>query len=581
MNIQYKPINFSLLEQIQAYSLTLNPQAAIHPFLMDILSKRLNSLEEVKIILVDSLESIEDLSSIPELSKAVIRICQAIDNKELIGIQTDYDCDGQTAQVILVKSLTEIFGHPRHLIKQFVGRRLVDGYGVTPVLTLQILKSECSLVITADNGSSDIESLTKLQNHGVDVIITDHHLVNARPPCYAFVNPACYEHADRYLAGCAVAWMTMLGLQKYFKSLQRIASKAQLMSLLDLVAIGTLADCVSLRHSANNRILVKQGLMLIHSNPSIFIQSFKQEYAQGNVSKLEEEHITFYLSPLLNASSRVGDVKIGTRFLLEEDKAMSLELLNILKDYNEKRKIAQKKAIKAAGRQLTGIEKSIIMYIPESHAGINGIVASKILHKLQLTVAIFSPSATEGLVVGSIRVNNLLPCIKTLLDSIHSQDCNLIARYGGHSKAAGISLASDKMLSFFSIFKERVESMSQLCDGITWADTAFPKDISPKEVLALLSLLGPYGKEWERIVFFDKFTVEDFTRFGRPANHLRIKLLLHHKFKIVGIIFNPTSIDTLCKLLSTHKYLHVLGTLALDDYSRDTVIRIIKITDSK
>lgn len=577
MTIQYKPVKTSLLEAIKDYNLTLPPEGQLHPFLMELLARRLNHLEEVKTILAQSLEDLGGLSNNVELTLAVERIRVALANQELIGIQTDYDSDGQTSQAILVKALTEIFGHPKQQIKKFVGRRLIDGYGVTPFLTEQILASKCSLLITADNGSSDLDTLRELQQQGVDVILTDHHLAKGRPPCYAFVNPAFCEQSDKHIAGCMVAWLTMLALQQHLLATGGNSSKANLTSLLDLVAIGTLADCVSLRHSSNNRIAVKQGLQLLNNQPKIFTQSFKQEHGQGTVSVLEEEHITFYLSPLLNAASRVGKVEVGVAFLLEEDPEKSLALLTTLKGYNHTRKLAQQAVLKEASKQILETDHSLSLYLPESNAGLNGIVASKLMHQLQLTAAIFSPSATAGVVVGSIRANHLLPCIKTLLDSMHQEDTKLIMRYGGHAKAAGLSLQQDQLQAFCRSFKKQVQAHSQVGDGIIWADTPFPLNLPPQQVLALLSSLAPYGNDWERVLFFDRLRVTGFTKFGRPAQHLRIKFLIQHKFKLIGLIFKPKALATLCKLLTHHKEVEVLGTLAWDDYTGEAVLRILKL----
>jgi single-stranded-DNA-specific exonuclease len=576
MSIQYKPINSDLLEIIKVYNLTLPQELQLHPFLMELLARRSADIAEVETILAQSLENLGGLNNTPELELAVERISRAIDNQELIGIQTDYDSDGQTSQAILVKSLTEIFGHPKHLIRTFIGRRLIDGYGVTPFLTKQILSSKCSLLITADNGSSDIITLQELKQQGVDVILTDHHLAKLRPPCYAFINPACCAQSDKHIAGCTVAWLTMLGVQKYLLALGRKTSKNQLFELLDLVTIGTLADCVSLKHSSNNRIIVKHGLKLLNRTPRIFMRSFMQEHGRGTVTKLEEEHITFYLSPLLNAASRVGKVEVGVAFLLEEDPVKSLSLLNTLKEYNHTRKLAQQVALKEASKQIQGSESSLAIYIPESNAGLNGIIASKLMHQLQLTAAVFSPSAKAGVVVGSIRANHLLPCVKTLLDSMQQEETKLIMHYGGHAKAAGLSILQTNLPNFFSSFKKQVKINSRLGDGIIWADTPFP-DLPPKKVLELLSSLGPYGNDWEHIKFFDRLTVTGFARFGRPAKHLRIKLLIQNKFKLAGIMFNPKSLVTLCELLKNHRELEILGTLAWDDYTGEAVLRILKL----
>ena len=241
--------------------------------LATIIANRIKELDNIEII-DPGLNQLEHPQKLEDLDLAADRIVKAIKNNEIIGIETDHDCDGQTAHAVVYYNLVR-FGVVKRNIRSYIGHRLKEGYGLSAQLTKRILADSppVSLIITADNGSSDELNIAKLKNEGIDVIVTDHHkipITGVPRSAYACINPTreYSNYSDCYIAGCMVAWLLMTVVRvKLIEANILKPDFPKLLDSLDFVAVGTMADCVSLANSVNNRVgaILTFGEML-HNN---------------------------------------------------------------------------------------------------------------------------------------------------------------------------------------------------------------------------------------------------------------------------------------------------------------------------
>lgn len=483
-----------------------------------LISRRTNDIEQAFKI---AFMSFQDLSSpfyIEEMDKAVSRILISLSKKEIIGIETDYDCDGQTSHAVLLKALTKIFDHPREYIKSYIGNRLKDGYGLSENLIEQIKKDKVSLVITADNGSSDEESISRLLQCGIDTIVTDHHIVTVRPPsAYAFINPTrSLLFKDPYIAGCMVAWLLMASLYKYCKNRNIPLGREQIVDLLDYVALGTSADCVDLGLSINNRIVVKYGLKIINQlkRPvwKIFLDQARYKHS------LDTESLRFLIAPFLNAASRVGEVFDGLNLLLSDTFEEASIYFSRLKNSNEERKIIQQALNEDAGSiayTKNQNNNTLCIFLEKGHIGLSGIIASKLVTSFKKPVAILAPSYIPDVLAGSIRSLENID-IKNILDNIAFQHPDLLLKYGGHKKAAGFSIKRANVEDFEILFEESTRCTLVLKDILpiskdTWRtnnDGPLP-DRDMTSIQKILQELEPYGEGFEDPIFYDKAVILD------------------------------------------------------------------------
>lgn len=248
-------------------------EAGLHPVMAKIIASRpIPASSAIDEWLSPSLARLDHPHLMKDMDKAVERIAKAIINKEMIGLETDHDCDGQTSHALLYCAFIDYFNHPSDRIRSYIGHRLNEGYGLSVSVMNRMLADDPrpSLVITADNGSSDEAQIVHLKQAGIDVIVTDHHAIPSEgipKSAFAVLNPTREDcgYPDPLIAGCMVAWLLMAGVRNELIKLNYLpASAPSLAKLLDYVAVGTIADCVSIARSRNNRAVVNYGLKLIN-----------------------------------------------------------------------------------------------------------------------------------------------------------------------------------------------------------------------------------------------------------------------------------------------------------------------------
>lgn len=426
----------------------------VHPILAQLYSLR-GIKDYNQINLVQKLEPWSNMKNIEEAAKL---ITNSIKNKERICIVADYDVDGATACTIGIRGLQMLGGK----VDYIVPNRFVHGYGLTPsVVDEAIKKRNPDLIVTVDNGISSIAGVQRAIDKGIKVLITDHHLAgDTLPIANCIVNPnqpGC-QFKSKSMAGCGVMFYVLAATRQYMIDigLYQKNNAPNIFSLLDLVAVGTIADVVKL--DTNNRILVKLGLDLIHKKQTRAGIIALSEVAKKNIVDLTTQDIAFGIAPRINAAGRLEDMSIGIQTLLTENPIKAMELAKTLNDINTTRKMLEDDMKTEALElpKLNDTEYSKIAYSDSFHEGVIGIVASRIKEMFYRPSIVFAPSTEEGYLKGSGRS---IPEIhlRDALDLVSKKSPDIIAKFGGHAMAAGLTIKKSELNNFTKLFDESVK----------------------------------------------------------------------------------------------------------------------------
>jgi single-stranded-DNA-specific exonuclease len=387
---------------------------------------------------------------------AAVRLADAIARGERIVIVADYDADGATACAVGVRGLRAMGAD----VGFIVPNRFEFGYGLTPEIVAQALDRQPRLLVTVDNGIASHDGVAAAVNAGVDVLVTDHHLPAATLPPTPWIvdpnQPGC-EFPSRNLAGVGVMFYVLLALRAELRRRGRFAgaSEPQLATLLDLVALGTVADVVRLDRV--NRTLVAQGLARIRAGrahpgvAALFAAAGRDERRAASYD------LGFVAGPRLNAAGRLADMSVGIRCLLADTAAAALPLATELDRYNRERREIEgdmQAAALAAVESIGGVGDacSLALYDAGWHQGVVGIVASRLKDRFHRPTVIFARGG-GGELKGSGRSIAGLH-LRDALDLVAKRAPGLIARFGGHAFAAGLSIAEADLPRFRTLFEE-------------------------------------------------------------------------------------------------------------------------------
>lgn len=470
--------------------------------------------------------------------RAAERIAQAVVDGEHIGILTDYDVDGITSHVVIRRTLHELFGVPEAKLHSLIGHRIHDGYGISLPLVERALalKPRPSLVITADCGSSDEPRIARLVAEGIEVVVSDHHAlpVEGPPPsAHAVVNPTrddC-DYPDPTIAGCMVAWLTMSLTRSVLIEwgvLDRETPK--LSPWLSYVALGTVADCVSLGGSPANRAVVTHGLTLINRMEAACWRAMAQRLGADSVP-FDAETLGFQMGPRINARSRLDDPYAALHFMLAADDATAVRHLETLDQDNQSRKVIEadmaEEARALALPALTADEPAIVVYLESGHAGVQGIVASRLVQAYGRPALVLTPAATPGMLTGSGRSIEGLH-LRDALQRTFELAPEALPRFGGHRGAAGVGVPVEQLDAFKAAFLQAVAE--QLGGAELYPRILTDGDLAPEQLslatLEELQALGPYGREFDPPLFQGEFIVERLRPVGADGNHLMLELSL-------------------------------------------------------
>ena len=502
-----------------------------------VLAGRLNAYAGDIAPLVDpSLRYLTHPERLQDARRAAERIAQAVAEGEHIGILTDYDVDGITSHVVILRTLNELFGVPLHKLHSLIGHRIFDGYGISLPLVERTLalSPRPSLVITADCGSSDEPRIARLREAGLDVVVTDHHALPASGPpasAYATVNPTrtdC-DYPDPTIAGCMVAWLTM-SLTRSVLIEQGVVSPStpKLSPWLSYVALGTVADCVSLGDSPANRAVVSHGLTLINRMEAACWRVMAERLGTDSVP-FDAETLAFQMGPRINARSRLDDPYAALHFMLAADDATARRHLEVLDTDNQSRKAIESDMVERARslalEALAEGASAIVVFLEDGHAGVQGIVASRLVQAFGRPTLVLTPAAAAGMLTGSGRSIEGLH-LRDALQRAHELAPEALPRFGGHRGAAGVGVPRERLTAFRDAFLTAVEEQlggRDLFPYVLTDGALEPAQLSLASVDEL-ARLAPYGREFDAPLFEGEFRIEQLRAVGADGNHLMLEL---------------------------------------------------------
>ncbi len=455
---------------------------------------------------------------------------QALDADAHILFIGDFDADGATACAVGVLGLRRMGANN---VGYLVPNRFEYGYGLSPAIVGVAAAQQPDVLITVDNGIASIDGVSVAQELGMSVIITDHHLPGAQlPTADVIVNPNLPGDAfpSKALAGVGVIFYVLMALRARLRALgwfthHRI-KEPNLAELLDLVALGTVADLVPLDY--NNRVLVAQGLARINAGccrPGI---KAILETANRTYPGLTARDLGFAVGPRLNAAGRLEDMSHGIACLLADDVDQAREIAEKLDKLNQERReiesAMQQQANEVVNQlHLNGaLPTAICLYNDTWHQGIVGLVASRVRERTGRPAVAFAPDGT-GIVKGSARSVDGLH-IRDLLDGIATQHPDLLNKFGGHAMAAGLSLEEKTLDKFRQVFERAVADVlgKDYTPEALLSDGSLNDDELGIEFAELLRTSGPWGQQFPEPIFDDQFEVIEQRTVG--LRHLKLRV---------------------------------------------------------
>ncbi len=487
-----------------------------------------------------SLSEIIPPEQLTNSAKMAILLADAIHaNKKLLVIG-DYDADGATATAVAVKGLKSMGANVDFLVPN----RFEYGYGLTPEIVALAATLKPDILITVDNGIASVDGVAAANLLGLQVLITDHHLPGDITPAAAcIVNPNQHgcTFKSKNLAGVGVMFYVLLALRAELRARGAFTEKLEpnLTELLDLVALGTVADLVKL--DANNRILVEQGLRRIRnaSNPKAaccagIIALLK--IAGKSPEKVTAQDFGFAVGPRLNAAGRLDDMSLGIACLLAETETDAMQKAQMLHELNMERRNIEADMQDSALISLENIAVtdnfSLSIYNADYHQGVIGILASRLKEKYHRPTIVFA-NAGDGIVKGSGRSIAGLH-LRDALDLVTKRHPNLIIKFGGHAMAAGLSIRDTDFAAFQTAFEDVARELLTEADLQVLVETdgnLDTKEMSLQTALVLASQV--WGQGFPQPVFSDNFKVIS----QRIVGQKHLKLILEKDQKRVDAIY--------------------------------------------
>lgn len=479
-----------------------------------------------------------------DMQKATLRVVDAINNQETITIVGDYDVDGVVSTTIMA----EFFQKAGIKINWIVPNRFKHGYGLSPKILEQI---DSGLVITVDNGISAHEAANICKEKGIDLIITDHHTVGETlPNAYAIINPKQQDCNFPYkeICGAQVAWYFCANLKK------ALNLDINLMEFFDILAIAIIADVMPMR--SLNAAIVKKGLKQIETSSRLSLQTLKQTLKKSTIN---EEDVGFFIAPLINCAGRMDDASVAVKFLLSNDQYEVNDTLSFLTNLNNQRKEQQHQIYMESLAQVNESDDVIVVSSENWNEGIIGIVAAKLSEKFKKPAFVFS--ITNDKAKGSSRSS-----VDINLYSLISSASETTIGFGGHKGAAGVVVATDRLMEFKEAVNKNVKELSSndtpTINYFSQIDTQYI-DI---ELYNIIEEFRPYGLTNELPIFFFKdIPIHRHFFIGKEKQHQKLILSDH----IELLLFNNTD------ELQTKSHISFTATLTLNEFRGNLSINLI------
>jgi single-stranded-DNA-specific exonuclease len=502
----------------------------VHPVLQRVYAARgVTRAEQAQARLAQLL----DPAALGGLDTATALLADALERGRRILVVGDFDADGATGTAVAVRGL-RLLGADN--VGYRVPHRLRHGYGLSPELVEDLRALAPDLLLTVDSGIACLRGVEAANAAGMQVIVTDHHLPGAQlPAAAAIVNPNLQGDAfpSKALAGVGVVFYLLLALRRRLREqgwfARRAYAEPDLSPLLDLVALGTVADMVPL--DENNRVLVQAGLRRMRSGQLQPGLRALAECAGRRLDRLCSADLGFALGPRVNAAGRLEDMALGIACLLSDDEHEARSLAAQLDAINAERRELQQQMLEQAeelvgawlARHADGLPHAICVHDPEWHPGVVGLVASRLKDRLHRPVIAFAPGGEDGLLRGSARSIAGFH-IRDALADLAAREPGLLGRFGGHAMAAGLSLPPAHYERFAAAFaalaQERIDASALRAE--LWSDGELGRVQIDRALAEQLRLAGPWGQAFPEPVFDGEFELESWRVVGEA--HLKLRL---------------------------------------------------------
>lgn len=507
--------------------------AGLHPILARIYAARgVGRPEEIEAEFAGLLP-FQQLASAEAMARL---LADAIEAGRRLLIVADYDSDGATACAVGLRALREMGAAVDYLVPN----RFEYGYGLTPEIVQLAAQRQPDILITVDNGIASVAGVAAARDLGIPVLVTDHHLAgDALPEAACIVNPnqpGC-SFGSKNLAGVGVIFYVMLALRAELRARGAFAGQTEpnLAKLLDLVALGTVADVVRL--DRNNRILVSQGLKRMRARQVHAGVAALFQVAGRDLSKASVYDLGFMLGPRLNAAGRLDDMSLGIECLITDDPIRALEIAQRLDALNRERREIEAEMKENALAALEGLEPadgcSLSLYDPAWHQGVIGILASRLKDKFHRPVIAFAPGK-DGEIKGSGRSIPGLH-LRDALDIVSKRHPGLLLKFGGHAAAAGVSIRESDFEAFSAAFEAAAASQLTPADleRTVETDGSLPATDASLDLAQIIDR-QVWGQGFPHPTFADEFRVVEQRIVGEK--HLKLKLEREGR-RFDGILF--------------------------------------------
>ncbi len=497
-------------------------QSGVHPLLARVYAAR-GILNEQQ--LATDFERLHAPALMLHLTRMATLLADAIADKKKLLIIADYDADGATACAVGMRALRAMCTTGA-TIDYLVPNRFEYGYGLTPeIVQLAAREKAPDVVITVDNGIASVEGVAEANRLGIKVLVTDHHLPGEiLPDAWCIINPnqqGC-TFPSKHLAGVGVMFYLMLALRAVLRA-RGVSDLPNLAHLLDLVALGTVADVVRL--DENNRILVSQGLKRLRAGRAQAGVTALLRVAGRDPARTGTHDLGFAVAPRLNAAGRLTDMSLGIECLITDDAARAQEIAHQLDALNRQRRTIeaemQESALAALEQKADAGGYTLSLYDPQWHQGVIGIVASRIKDKFHRPAVAFA-RGVEGEIKGSGRSIRGLH-LRDALDLVCKRAPGLILRFGGHAAAAGLTLREPDFERFRCVFEDVVRTLLTAADLQREIETDGSLSVEHATLEAAHALReGIWGQGFPEPRFLDAFEIVQQRVVGE--RHLKLRL---------------------------------------------------------
>ncbi len=539
-------------------------QLNISDFLTRLLWHRgIRDLKEMDIFLSPGLRHLPLPSTWPELDQAGQILAEALQENDRVAIWGDYDVDGLTATALM----TDFLKRRGYKAIPYLPDRFQEGYGLSKAGLEYLASQGIKVLITVDCGVSDCQEIQRAKDLGMIPVVTDHHMPGSElPPAQAIVNPRLKDCPYPNLAGVGVAFLFSTVLNNLLPG-----EKLDLREYLDLVALGTIADLVTL--SQENRILVKNGLLHLSEakRPGIF--ALKEVSKLPPTAPIGSGQVGFSLAPRLNAAGRMDSAQVALDLLMAPDLEAARPLAEKLDHYNQDRRKQEESVIKEALAQITSGQEitGLVCYDPKWHQGVIGVAASRVMEEFYRPTLLLSK---EGDILKgsgrSIPQVNLYQALESCRD--------FLLDFGGHPMAAGFSLSPDNLSEFQDMFKKAVGQQlgsGKKLDPNLQIEAKLGLGMIDLQLVKEIDLLQPFGPGNPQPIFCSKpLSVQKYRTFGRKHVSLEVRedqagVTMLGKVWRMAHILNPDIQGKTVQLAFTPRLNHYNGMTSIDLQVRD------------